>query len=153
MKRRLSYGQVAPALIGSFSKFSGSLSSAFPDAKLKALVELRTSQINGCAYCIDMHSEQARHLGEKQQRLDCLVVWREVAFFTPRERAALAWAEAVTLVSETHVPDAVFREVSKHFSKKEVVTLTVVIATMNMWNRISVGFRGAPARRKNRGKE
>src|SRR3954471_1727170 len=119
MNPRLNYYQASPATAQSITEFGGKIEALFPDAKLKALIELRVSQINGCAYCIDLHSNQARKLGETQQRLDCLQVWREVPFYTDRERAAFAWAEAVTLVSQTHVPDDVYEEVSTHFSAEE----------------------------------
>ena len=117
------YARVAPELIEVLSpNFSGSLGAAFPDAKLKALVEVaRLPNQWPCACCVDLHSQQARKLGEKQQRLDCLPVWREVDFFTARERAAFAWAESVTLVSETHVPEAVFKEVSEAFFQKRTL--------------------------------
>lgn len=147
MKTRLNYYQASPDTINALSQIGEHLQSAFPDHRLKALVELRVSQVNGCAYCIDLHSNQARELGETQQRLDCLPVWREVNFFDPREQAALAWAESVTLVSETHVPEEVFQTLTQHFSSQEIVQLTVVIGMMNAWNRISISFRNAPAKR------
>jgi AhpD family alkylhydroperoxidase len=148
MKLRLHYQHASPATIEAISTASTKVSSAFLDAKLKILVELRVSQINGCAFCIDLHSHEAREHGEKQQRLDCLPVWREVSFFTPRECAAFAWAEAVTLVAQTHVPDDVFEMVSPHFSEDELVQITVIIGQMNLWNRLSIGFRNAPAERR-----
>lgn len=124
------------------------MSSAFTDAKLRVLVELRVSQINGCAFCIDLHSRQAREQGEKQQRLDCLSVWREAPFYTPRECAALAWAEAVTLVAQNYVPDEIFEMVAPQFSNEELVQLTVIIGQMNLWNRLSISFRNAPVERR-----
>lgn len=144
MKPRLDYYHASPAMIDRLSQLSSQRQTAFTDEKLKALVELRVSQINGCAYCIDLHSHQARLLGERQQRLDCLPVWREVDFFDDRERAAFAWAESVTLVSQTHVPDDVFAEASRHYSNEELVQLTIVIGLMNLWNRISISFRNTP---------
>jgi AhpD family alkylhydroperoxidase len=110
------------------------------DLKLKALVELRVSQINGCAYCLNLHTQEARALGEKQQRLDCLSAWRETNFYTEREQAALAWAESLTLIAETSAPEDVYAEAAKHFSDKELVDLSLVIVNMNAWNRLSVGF-------------
>jgi AhpD family alkylhydroperoxidase len=124
------------------------LGKVFTDGKLRALIELRVSQINGCAFCLDMHTNEARHLGEAQQRLDCVAAWREAPFFTERERAALAWAEALTQVAETHAPDEVYNEVKRHFSEKELVDLTAVIGMINIWNRMSVGFRSEPKERK-----
>jgi AhpD family alkylhydroperoxidase len=127
------------------------LGKSFPDSKLKVLVELRVSQINGCAYCIDLHSNEARKLGETTQRLDCLSVWREVAdFYTARERAALAWAESVTLVSQSRVPDDVYALAKAQFSDDELVVLTTIIGVMNVWNRISISFRNEPAARINK---
>lgn len=108
------------------------------------LMKMRASQINGCAYCIDMHSKDARALGESEQRLYELDAWRETPFYTDRERAALTWTEALTLVSETHVPDSVYEEVRKQFSEKEIVDLTLAIATINMWNRLAIALRSVP---------
>src|SRR3982750_1500171 len=117
MKARLEYAAAAPATIEALSRLSSHSDTEFADHKLKILVELRVSQINGCAYCIDLHSHQARALGEKQQRLDCLPVWREVDFFNAREQAAFAWAEAVTLVSQSRVPDGIFATVAGQFTE------------------------------------
>ena len=108
------------------------------------LLKLRASQINGCAYCIDMHSKDARALGETEQRLYELDAWRETPFYSDRERAALAWTEAVTLVSQTHVPDSTYEEVRKHFSEKEIVDLTFVVTTINAWNRLAIALRAVP---------
>jgi AhpD family alkylhydroperoxidase len=108
------------------------------------LIKMRASQINGCAYCLDMHSKDARSLGETEQRLYELNAWRETPFYTDRERAALAWTEAVTNVSETHVPDDVFEEVKKQFSEQEIVDLTYAIATINAWNRLAISLRAVP---------
>jgi AhpD family alkylhydroperoxidase len=110
------------------------------DPKLKALIDLRVSQINGCAYCLSLHTQEARALGEKQQRLDTLSAWRETTFFTEREQAALAWAEALTLISEKGAPEDVYQAALKHFTEKELVDLSLVIVNMNAWNRLSVGF-------------
>jgi AhpD family alkylhydroperoxidase len=114
------------------------------DRTLFALVEIRASQMNGCAYCIDMHTKDARVAGESEQRIYALNAWRETPFFTDRERAALEWTEAVTLVGETHVPDDVYERVRVIFSEAEVVALTLGVAVINSWNRLSVSFR-APA--------
>src|SRR5579863_6838696 len=112
------------------------------------LMKMRASQINGCAYCIDMHSKDARALGETEQRLYELDAWRETPFYTDRERAALAWTEAVTLVSQTHVPDSVYEEVRKQFSEKEIVDLTYLAATINAWNRLAIALRAVPGHYK-----
>jgi len=114
------------------------------DHKLIHLLKMRASQINGCAFCIDMHSKDARALGETEQRLYELDAWRETPFYTERERAALAWIEAVTLVAETHVPEAVYEEVRKQFSEKEIVDLTFVACTINAWNRLAISLRAVP---------
>lgn len=111
---------------------------------LLELVKTRASQINGCAYCLDMHTIDARAAGESEQRLYVLSAWREAPFFTDRERAALAWTEAVTLVSETHVPDDVYEEALRHFSEEELVNLTWAIVVINGWNRMAVSFRAQP---------
>jgi len=105
---------------------------------LLELVHMRASQINGCAYCLDMHSKDARALGETEQRLYTLSAWRETPFFTPRERAALAFTEAVTLIADAHVPDDVLTEVQRHFSPSEVAGLLLAITQINVWNRWSI---------------
>jgi AhpD family alkylhydroperoxidase len=114
------------------------------DEKLRALVELRVSQINGCVYCLDLHARQARQLGEVQQRLDCLAAWPEYPLFEARERTAFAWAEAVTHISESHAPKHLYDELQVHFSEQEIVDLTLIISFMNTWNRLSISFRDKP---------
>ena len=114
------------------------------DAVTKEMVYLAVSVTNGCAYCIDMHTKDARAAGETEQRLYALSAWRETPFFTPRERAALAWTEAVTLISETHAPDDVYEAVRAQFSDAETVNLTMLIATINAWNRLAISFRAVP---------
>jgi len=109
--------------------------------ELLHLVKYRASQINGCAYCLDMHSKDARALGESEQRLYTVSAWRETPFFTPRERAALAWTEALTLISENGVPDELYEEVRQHFSEKELVDLTMAVVAINGWNRLAISFR------------
>jgi AhpD family alkylhydroperoxidase len=111
---------------------------------LLELVKMRASQLNECAYCIDMHSKDARAHGETEQRLYALSAWRETPFFSERERAALAWTEAVTLVGESHVPDDLFAETRRHFSEEELVNLTMAVVTINGWNRLSIAFRAVP---------
>jgi len=108
---------------------------------LLELVKLRASQLNGCAYCIDMHTKDARSHGESEQRLYGVSAWHEAPFYTARERAALAWTEAVTLVSQSQVPDEVYAQVRAHFSEKETVDLTLAIAAINSWNRLAISFR------------
>ena len=114
------------------------------EPSLIELVKMRASQINGCAYCLDMHSKDARAAGETEQRLYLLNAWREAPFYTDRERAALAWTEAVTLVSVDHVPDRVYEEARQRFSEEELVNLTMAIVTINGWNRLSIAFRAVP---------
>lgn len=117
------------------------------DEKLKALVETRVSQINGCAFCVDLHIAEARAAGETEQRLDCLAVWKECDFFEPSERAALAWAEAITHLSENGAPQHLYDTLKEHFSDRQVVDLTLAIAQMNAWNRIAVSFGHRPEKR------
>jgi AhpD family alkylhydroperoxidase len=145
---RFNYRTTAPETYQALFGVHKHLSTVFTDAKLRALVELRVSQINGCAFCLDMHANEARHLGESQQRLDCVAAWREAPFFSERERVALAWAESITHVSETHVPDELYAEVKKHFEDKELVELTAIIGMINLWNRMSVSFRSEPKERQ-----
>ena len=114
------------------------------DRRLLELVKIRASQINGCAYCIDMHTKEARLAGETEQRLYGLSAWRETPFFSDRERAALEWTETVTRVADTHVPDDVYARVSEHFDEAELVTLTFAVVVINSWNRLATAFR-APA--------
>jgi AhpD family alkylhydroperoxidase len=114
------------------------------EKELLHLVKIRASQINGCAYCIDMHTKDARAMGETEQRIYALNAWRETPFYSDRERAALEWAETVTLVNETHVPDDVYRRVGEHFTEQEIVALTFALVAINGWNRLSIAFR-APA--------
>ena len=116
------------------------------DHKLLHLLKLRASQINGCAFCIDMHWKDARAIGETEQRLYGLDAWRESPYYTDRERAALAWTEALTLISSTHAPDENYTELQKHFSEKEIVDLVYAISTINAWNRIAISLRAVPGR-------
>jgi AhpD family alkylhydroperoxidase len=111
------------------------------EESLILLIKLRASQINGCAYCIDMHWKDARALGETEQRLYGLDAWREVPYYTERERAALAWTDAVTLIADGHVPDAVYEEVKPHYTEKELADLTLAVATINAWNRVATAGR------------
>jgi AhpD family alkylhydroperoxidase len=117
------------------------LDKAGIEPRLRELIRIRASQLNGCAYCVDMHSKDARAIGETEQRLYALPVWPETAFFTSRERAALAFAESVTLAASTHVPDSDYEAVAAHFSPAEIGALIALIATINAWNRIGVSSR------------
>lgn len=144
MKPRLNYYPLAPASVKQLAAVTKTFEAFSIPAALRALVEIRVSQINGCAYCVDMHSRQARRLGELQRRLDALPVWRESPFFDEHERAVLAWAEALTLVSQTHAPDDLYEALSTHFSEQQIVELSLVISVMNAWNRMGVAFRKVP---------
>ena len=119
-------------------------------SKLLHLVKMRASQINGCAYCIDMHTKDARAEGETEQRLYGLDAWRETPYYDERERAALEWTEAVTNVKEGHVPDEVYESVRKQFSESELADLTLAVATINSWNRLSIALRAVPGSYKPR---
>lgn len=144
--RRLPYFQLAPDGLNALGAMRPYFQTTAIEPRLRALVELRVSQINGCAYCVDMHSREARQAGESQQRLDCLAVWRETTFYDARERAALNWAESVTLVSQTGVPDDVYDAVHREFNEKDLVDLTLIVATMNAWNRMAISFRHGPTK-------
>ena len=111
------------------------------EPKLRELIKIRASQINGCAYCLDMHTKDARAIGESEQRIYVLSAWREAPFYSPRERAALAWCEALTLLSQTGAPEDIYAELEHFFKPAEIVELTFVIVTINSWNRLAVGFR------------
>ena len=148
MARRMDYHTLAGAGMQALNEVSASFDNCGIAPKLRRLVEMRVSQINGCAFCLDLHARQLRDLGETQQRLDVLSAWDETSFFSTRERAALAWAETVTLVATTHVPDDAFAAVRAEFSESEIANLTLIIATMNTWNRMAISFRSEPPPRQ-----
>lgn len=135
--------KLQPALLKSLIGLGDAAASEL-EHSLIHLVKLRASQINGCAFCQHMHANEARKDGEQQHRLDVLPAWHEVTIFSARERAALAWTEALTRLADQSVSDACFTEVAAHFSEKEIVNLSAAIATINAWNRIAVGFNFAP---------
>jgi AhpD family alkylhydroperoxidase len=141
MQSRIVYRDVAPGAVAAMHEVQRYVDHCELEKSLLELVKLRASQINGCAYCVDMHSKDARALGESEQRLYAVTVWREAPFFTDRERAALTWTEAVTLVARTGVPDEVYQLACTQFSEKELVDLTMAIIAINGWNRLAVGFR------------
>jgi len=141
---RIDVTQVAPEAYQAMAGLGKYVRQSGLETKLLDLMRMRSSQINGCAYCIDMHSKDARAAGETEQRLYSLDAWRETPFYTDRERAALAWTEAVTLVSQGHVPDEVYNLVRKQFSEKEIVDLTLAVAEINSWNRIAISLRAVP---------
>ena len=144
MQPRLKYSEIAPDGTRAMNGLELYVRSSGLESSLLELVKLRSSQINGCAYCIDMHTKDARAQGETEQRLYALGAWRETPFFTDRERAALAWTEVVTRVSESQVPDEVYEQVHKHFGDKELVDLTLAIVAINGWNRLAISFRTVP---------
>lgn len=144
MEERIHYTKVAPGAYHAMLGLEKYLHDCGLEVPLLHLVKLRASQINGCAYCLDMHSKDARAAGETEQRLYELNAWRETPFYSERERAALAWTEALTLVHQTHAPDDVYEEVRKRFTEEEVVSLTAAIVSINSWNRLAIGFRAVP---------
>jgi AhpD family alkylhydroperoxidase len=144
MESRIDYTKVAPEGIAAMRGLEGYARRCGLEPSLLELIKTRASQINGCAYCIDMHTKDARARGESEQRLYALAAWEETPFFTERERAALAWTEAVTRVADGPVPDTVFALASRHFSEKELVDLTLALVAINGWNRLSVAFRTVP---------
>jgi AhpD family alkylhydroperoxidase len=144
MKARMNFYQAAPDTMKAMMALENQIQSSGLEQSLMELVKTRASQINGCAFCIHMHTQDARKRGETEQRLYLLDAWREAPCYTDRERAALAWTEAVTLISETHAPDDVYNEVRAHFSEAETVNLTMLIGAINTWNRLSISFRAVP---------
>jgi AhpD family alkylhydroperoxidase len=138
---RLPYWTLSPEAVKNLRALNEQLTRSGLDPVLIDLVRLRASQINGCVYCIDMHTREAREAGETDERLDALAGWRTSPLFDEREKAALNWAESLTLVAETNAPDADFAQVSAQLSPKEVSDLTFVIAIINAWTRIAIGFR------------
>ncbi len=141
MESRLDYRSAVPEAIQALRALQQYVDRCGLDSKLLELVKLRASQLNGCAYCVDMHTKDARGLGETEQRLYAVSVWREAPFFSERERAALAWTESVTLLSRTGVPDDVYQTARRQFSEQELVNLTLAIIAINSWNRLAVSFR------------
>jgi AhpD family alkylhydroperoxidase len=141
MTPRLNTFAAAPAPMKSWLDWSTSILKSGLEDSLMELVKIRASQINGCAVCLHMHTTAARKHGETEERLYLLDAWRESPLYSERERAALAWTEALTLVSETHAPDDVYRDMHAQFTEQEQVTLTLLIVAINGWNRIQVGFR------------
>jgi AhpD family alkylhydroperoxidase len=150
MEPRLNAAQLAPEPQHAMFALGKYLVKCGLEASLLELVKMRASQINGCAYCLDMHGIDARAAGETEQRLFTLSAWRETPFFTGRERAALAWTEAVTLISQGGVSDAIYEEARKHFSDKELVDLNWAVAAINVWNRVAITFHMAPGEYKGR---
>jgi AhpD family alkylhydroperoxidase len=144
MKARLNYSEVAPNALKAMLELEKYVHGSGLERPLYELVKTRASQINGCAYCIDMHTKDARKAGETEQRLYGLNAWRETPFYTERERAALEWTEALTLISENEVSDELYETLSKYFSEEEKVALTMAIIAINGWNRLAISFRTVP---------
>ena len=145
MEQRLDFYKANPNAIKALLALENQIGRSSLEKSLAELVRLRASQINGCAFCVDMHTTDARKCGQTDRRLAAVVVWRETPFFTNRERAALEWTEAVTLVSQDHVPDVVWEAVKPHFSDEELVDLTLLVSAINSWNRFAIAFRKLPA--------
>lgn len=141
MKSRIDIAKVSPEAYRAMAGFEQYIHSTKLEPGLIHLLKFRASQINGCAYCLDMHSKDARALGETEQRLYGLDAWREAPYYTDRERAALAWIESLTLITEGHVPDEVFDEARKVFTEQELVDLAMVAVAINGWNRLAIAFR------------
>ncbi len=138
---RLNAYTATPEAIALLRRIEAYLHGSGLEPRLIELVKMRASQINGCAYCLDMHSKELRRLGETEQRIYLLNAWRESPLFTRRERAALAWTEALTLVAETGAPDAAFEAARREFDDKELADLTILIGMINLWNRMAIGLR------------
>jgi AhpD family alkylhydroperoxidase len=144
MSTRIDYSKVSPGAIQAMFGLEKYIHGSGLESSLLHLVKMRASQINGCAYCLDMHSKDARAAGETEQRLYLLDAWRESPFYSERERAALAWTEALTLVAEDHVPDEIYNEVRQQFGEQELVDLSLAVVSINGWNRLCIGFRSQP---------
>jgi AhpD family alkylhydroperoxidase len=146
MDKRIDYYSASKEALEAMLSLEKAVTRLGLEPQLLELVKLRASQINGCAFCVDLHTREAREGGETERRLYAVPVWRETPFFTERERAALAWTEALTLIADTHAPDADYALLAAHFNKKEMTDLTLAIVTINAWNRFGIGFRKMPTR-------
>lgn len=144
MKARIDVMNIDPGIMHAMLGLERQVQKAGFDSKLLDLVRMRSSQINGCAYCLDMHSKDARAKGETEQRLYGLSAWRETPYYSARERAALEWTEAVTLVAQTHVPDEVYERAREQFSENELANLTLAVVSINGWNRLNIAARTVP---------
>jgi AhpD family alkylhydroperoxidase len=141
---RFDYAKVAPGAYRAMAGLEHYLHESGLEENLLHLIKLRASQINGCAYCLDMHWKDLKSIGETDQRLYELNAWEEGPFYSDRERAALAWTEAVTRVADSHVPDEIYERVRQHFSEKEMADLTLAVAAINAWNRLAISARTTP---------
>jgi len=141
---RLNYTELAPDALKAMLGLERYVRNSGLERPLYELIKIRASQINGCAYCIDMHTKDARKAGETEQRIYALNAWRETPFYTERERAALAWTEELTLISENDVSDDLYERIGEHFTEQERVALTMAIIAINGWNRLAISFRTVP---------
>lgn len=144
MSVRIDYKLAAPGAFKAMVGLEAYLHQCGLDTPLLELIKMRASQINGCGYCLDMHSKDARAAGEKEQRLYVLSTWRETSFYTPKERAALAWTEALTLIAQSQVPDEVYAQAREQFNEQELVNLSLAVIAINGWNRLAISFRAEP---------
>ncbi len=141
MSARIQYPKAAPGAYQAMLGLEKYIHHCGLEASLLELIKMRASQINGCAFCLDMHSKDARAAGESEQRLYVLDAWRETSFYSDRERAALLWTEALTLIADNHVPDDVYNKARRHFTEQELVDLTLAVVAINGWNRLAIAFR------------
>ncbi len=144
MATRLNHAITGSKAYRAMSQLEHAVRNCGLESSLIELVKIRASQVNGCAYCIDMHTKDARAAGESEQRIYLLSAWRESPFYSERERAALEWAESLTLIADNHVPDDIYERVAVHFTEEELVNLTLAVATINAWNRFAISFRSEP---------
>jgi AhpD family alkylhydroperoxidase len=144
MEPRIDYQHADPKAMKGMMEIEKYVGNSGLDRTIFELVKMRASQINGCAFCLDMHSKDARAAGETEQRLYGLNAWRETPYYTDKERAALEWTEAVTLISENNVPDELYNSVREHFDEQELVALTMAVVAINGWNRLAIPFRTVP---------
>lgn len=144
MEPRLNFYKAGPDAMKAMMALEDRVTNSGLEKPLVELVRLRASLINGCAYCVDLHTSDARKAGENERRMATVAVWRETPFFSDRERAALEWTEAVTQVADSHVPDDVWDRVKPHFTPEEIVDLTLLVSTINAWNRFAISFRKLP---------
>jgi AhpD family alkylhydroperoxidase len=149
VQSRIDITRVKPDAYQAMASLQAYVDATGLEQSLRELVNIRASQINGCAFCLHLHLRDARRAGESQERLDLLAIWREAPLFTPRERAALAWVEALTLVADSHVSDDIYEAARAEFSEQELVELTMAVVAINAWNRLMVSFRIPPAVARN----
>ena len=144
MTQRIDYARQSPELVRKMTELSMAVKNSGIEQGMLTLVDIRSSQINGCAFCLDMHVKEAKIHGERELRVHHVAIWRESGLFSPRERAALAWTEALTTLAPGGVPDEIYARVREEFSEKELVDLTFAVMTINAWNRLSIAFQAVP---------